>query len=138
MCTMVGVFGDLHAALDQVALPLSGPELVELLKLRDRIDALVVAGAGSLDDDCGWQLDGAVSLFGWLRDTAGRGRRDAGRIKAMAHRLAAMPAVSAAWQSGALTTGHVEAIVANVDSATIDLFAEHQSELLPALSQVAP
>src|SRR5215217_6012792 len=99
---MAGVFGDLHTALDQVALPLSGPELVELLKVRDRGDALVVAGVRALDDDGGWQADGAVSLFGWLRDNAGRGRQDAARIKAMAHRLDSMPAVSAAWQNGAI------------------------------------
>ena len=81
------MFGDLHAGLDHIDLPLSGGELAELLAVRDRIDALVVAAARALDDDCGWQLDGAVSLFGWLRDIGGRGRQDAGRIKNMANRL---------------------------------------------------
>ena len=53
------MFEDLHAVLDQIQLPLSGGELAELLRVGDRLQALVVAGARSLDDDCAWQIDGA-------------------------------------------------------------------------------
>src|SRR6266550_4327547 len=131
------MFEDLHAAIGQIDLPLSGAELAELLAERDRIDALVVAGARALDDDCAWQDDGAVSLHGWLRDIGGRGRKDAGRIKNLAQRLRSMPGVAEAWKNGALSSGHVEAIVANVRSRTSALFAEQEAELLPTLNQLS-
>src|SRR5437762_1957045 len=131
------MLGTLHEAIDQIELPLSGAELAELLAERDRLDALVVAGARALDDDCAWQDDGAVSLHGWLRDMGGRGRKDAGRIKNLAQRTRAMPEVADAWRSGSLSSGHVEAIVANVGSRTGALFAEQEAELLPTLSQLS-
>src|SRR5256885_1730753 len=131
------MFGDLRTAIDQIDLPLSGGELAELLAERDRLDALVVAGARALDDDCAWQDDGAVSLHGWLRDMGGRGRKDAGRIKNLAQRLRSMPGVAEAWHNGTLSSGHVEAIVANVSSRTGALFAQQEPELLPTLSQLS-
>jgi len=131
------MLGTLHEAIDQIDLPLSGAELATLLAERDRLDALVVAGARALDDDCAWQDDGAVSLHGWLRDMGGRGRKDAGRIKNLAQRTRAMPGVAEAWQNGILSSGHVEAIVANVSSRTGALFAEQEAELLPTLSQLS-
>src|SRR5204862_8261774 len=74
---------------------------------------------------------------GLLRDQGGRGRQDAGRIKTMANRLGSMPGVAEAWQAGAISTGHVESIVANVDSRTSALFAEQEAELLPTVTELS-
>src|SRR5206468_10457551 len=41
------------------------------------------------------------------------------------------------WRNGILSSGHVEAIVANVGSRTGALFAEQEPELLPTLSQLS-
>ena len=49
-----------------------------------------------------------------------------------------MPDVAAAWQDGTLSSGHIDAIVANVDRRAIGLFAEHQAELVPVLADLSP
>ena len=112
----------------------TGQQIVELLQERDRIDAQIVSLLRKFDDDCEWVDDGAVSLFGWLRDVGGRGRRDAGRLKDLAAKLGRMPGVERAWRNGELRSGHVEAVAANVDRSTAELFAEHEAELLPILA----
>ena len=112
----------------------TGQQILELLKERDRIDAQIVSLLRQLDDDCEWADDGAVSLFGWLRDVGGRARRDAGRLKDLAAKLGRMPAVEKAWLSGELGSGHVDAVTANVDRTTAELFAEQETELVPTLA----
>ena len=112
----------------------TGQQILELLRERDRIDAQIVSLLRQLDDDCEWADDGAVSLFGWLRDVGGRARRDAGRLNDLAAKLGRMPGVEQAWLSGELTSGQVEAVAANVDSSTAELFAEHEAELVPTLA----
>ena len=116
----------------------TGQQIVELLRERDRIDAQVVSLLRQFDDDCEWADDAAVSLFAWLRDIAGRGRRDAGRLKDLVNKLGRMPAIEEAWLAGELSSGHVDAIAANVDHATGKLFAEHEAELLPTLVELTP
>src|SRR5438094_3331770 len=133
----IGVFDVLGGGIDEIELPLSGDEIVALLRLRDRLDAKLTAALAEFDRDCQWELDGATSLGAWLRGAGGRGRRDAGRRRATAERLDAMPDGAAAWQNGALSSGHVDAIVANVDRRAVRLFAEHQAELVPVLAQLS-
>jgi hypothetical protein len=76
-------------------------------------------------------------LAAWLRDRGGRGRRDAGRINAIAQKLGCMPDVGLAWQRGALSSGHLDAIVASVERRHLGLFAEHQADLVPAPEQLS-
>src|SRR5437016_3910457 len=125
------VFEALGAVVDEIEWPLCGAEIVGLLRLRDRLDAKLTAALAEFDSECRWELDGATSLAAWLRGVGGRGRRDASRLRATAERLDAMPDVAAAWQTGTLLSGHVDAIVANVDRRAVRLFAEHQAELVP-------
>ena len=76
-------------------------------------------------------------LFAWLQGIAGRGRRDAGKIRGAVHRLRGFSAVSSAWRDGSISSGHVEAIVANLDRQTKGVFAEHEAELLPKLADLS-
>ena len=134
---MEHMFEALREAVGEIELPLSGAEIAELLSLRDRLDAKLCGAIEAFDRECEWQFDGATSLHAWLRDIGGRGRRDAGRLKATAQRLGAMPDVAQAWQRGSLSSGHVDAIVANVDRRVAGLFGQHQAELVLVLEQLS-
>ncbi|MGE0880964.1 MAG: HNH endonuclease signature motif containing protein [Acidimicrobiia bacterium] len=46
------------------------------------------------------------------------------------------PLTTAAWVGGALRGGHVDAVVANTSARTVTLFAEQETELVPALQRL--
>lgn len=48
-----------------------------------------------------------------------------------------LPATSVAWQNGTLSGGQVQAIVANVDDATIDQLQEHEADLVPVIAPLS-
>jgi hypothetical protein len=50
-----------------------------------------------------------------------------------ARRLRRLPVTAAAWAEGGLTAGQVQAVVANVDDARVELFAGHEAGVVPAL-----
>jgi hypothetical protein len=52
----------------------------------------------------------------------------------VARRLQKLPVCAAAYGEGTLSGGQVEAILANVDDSTVDLFAEAEAELVPYLA----
>ena len=60
------------------------------------------------------------------------------RRPAQPDRPAAAPARSprAAWLDGGLSGGQVQAIVANLSDRTVDLFAEHEAELIPHIAKL--
>jgi hypothetical protein len=60
-------------------------------------------------------------------------RRGAAHTAARARRLDRLPVTSEAWRRGELTGGQVDTIVGNLDDATIDLFADHEPEVVPVL-----
>ncbi len=52
----------------------------------------------------------------------------------MATRLPTLPATRAAWVEGTLSAGQVKAIAANLSQATVELFAEHEADLVAVLA----
>src|SRR3954447_136130 len=84
----------------------------------------------------GWEAVGASSLGAWLRDPVGFSRRDASRMVADMKRLRALPATRDAWANGELTSGQVDAIVANLRPGTVAVFGDHEHELVPALADL--
>jgi hypothetical protein len=51
-----------------------------------------------------------------------------------ARKLTHLPVTAAAWRDGVLSSGQVDAIAAHLDPDTLDLFAHHETELVPTLT----
>jgi hypothetical protein len=50
-----------------------------------------------------------------------------------ARKLAHLPVTAGAWRAGTLSSGQVEAIAAHLDPDTLDLFAHHETDMVPTL-----
>ena len=125
---------ELAVAIERLEISVDGPVLVQLLALRDQLDARIVGAVGSFDAAGLWDLDAATSMTAWLRASAGMTSRAAGRLSLLARRLHWLPVTSASYRDGALSGGQVEAIVAQLDDDTVGLFAEAEAELVPYLT----
>jgi hypothetical protein len=75
-------------------------------------------------------------MVAWLRHHGRMSGRDAQRLVTLAKRTRALPVTRAAWASGELSSGQVQAIVANVRRRTV-LFSEHEAEVVPSLAPLS-
>ena len=125
---------DLAAVIETLDIPVDGAALVQVLALRDRLDARIAEAVGAFDAAGLWDLDAATSMTAWLRASAGMTSRSAGRLSLLARRLHKLPTTSAAFRDGSLSGGQVAAIVAQLDDDTVLLFADHEDELVPYLA----
>ncbi len=126
----VPVFEDLARAVEELNIPDDGTAIAEAFALRDRLDAKLAAAVARFDAAGQWDVDGATSLAGRLRDRAGRSRRDAGRTATTATRLAALPVTAKAFTDGHLTGGQIEAVAAQVGADIVERFA---ADVVPGL-----
>ncbi len=81
-----------------------------------------------------WELDGAISLTGWMKQRAGMTARAAGSAAGVATRLHRLPATREAWRAGDLSGGQVAVIAAAVRAEHEELFAEQESEVIGAIA----
>ncbi|HZN13199.1 MAG TPA: DUF222 domain-containing protein [Acidimicrobiales bacterium] len=126
-------FEDLADAVENLDVPGTCAAVAELLPLLGRLEAKLSAAVDELNHSGEWELDNATSMVSWLRYV---GRMSGGAAKAMtttAARVAALPVTAAAWESGELSSGQVRVIVNKVDERRAELFAEHETELVPYL-----
>ena len=126
-----GVFDELRAAVRDLAVPVDAAALAELLGIVDELASRVSQAIGEVDAAELWDAEGATSMTAWLR-SAGLTAREAARQARTARRLRALPVTSAAWRSGQLSGGQVEAIVSNLTDATVERFDE--ADLVPLLA----
>jgi hypothetical protein len=110
--------------------------LTEALRLRDRLEAKIALGAAAFDTSGRWEVDHATSAVAWLKEH-GVGAGDAVRLLSAGRRAAAVPALAGAWLDGRLSGGQVQAIVANVNDRTAELFASHAGDLVDALGPLS-
>ena len=110
-----------------------GDAILEKLELIDRLSAEVAVMVGEFDAEGGWELEGATSACAWLRDRAGMTGAAAKSLVRTAQRLRSLPVTREAWVSGSLSGGQVAAVVANVDGRRVELFAQHESAVVPSL-----
>ncbi len=127
------VFEELGTAIETLDIPVDGDALAALIVLRDRLDARISDAVAAYDRAGLWELDGATSMTGWLADRAGMARSRAAATASRARKLARLSLTPAAWRDGVLSGGQVEAIAANLDSGSIELFAEHEPAVVPSL-----
>ena len=131
------MFDALAAAVSSLDIPCDGRAVAEALALLDRLTAKVAAAVGEFDRSGGWSEDGSVSMHSWLRGH-GLTSRQAGRLVGLGRRVASLPVLRAAWESGELSGAHVRAVAANVSEPRIGLFAEHEAATVPLLAGQSP
>ncbi len=132
-CTITGVFETLTEDIRQLAIPVCGEAITEVLAMRDCLDAKLSDAVGDFDSAGLWDLDSATSMTAWLRQHGAMTKREAGRVSGRAKKLRELPVTAAAWQRGELSGGQVEAMVAVIKPEMVALFAEHEAELVPSL-----
>ncbi|MBW3549069.1 MAG: 13E12 repeat family protein, partial [Actinobacteria bacterium] len=131
------MFEELAAAVEELEVPPAGEPLREVLDISDRLTAKTALALGTFDAAEGYEVDGATSTTAWLRHHGGQSSRAAARLACLARRLQRLPVTATAWAEGALSVGQVEAIVANVAPRLVELFAEHEGEVVPALVELS-
>ena len=131
------MFEELGTAIDQLDIPADGAALTAVLGLRDRLDARISDAVAAHDRTGLWELDGATSMTAWLADRAAMPRPRAAATVARARKLAHLPVTAGAWRDGALSSGQVEAIAANLDPDTVAVFADHETVMVPTLVELS-
>ena len=103
------------------------------MRAHDQATARLTIGFGEFVayGDCG--LAGYANPVQWLKDQAGTTGVDAYRMTQEAKKLRSLPVTAEAWVSGELTGGQVRIICELVIGRHLDLFAEHEAELVPML-----
>jgi hypothetical protein len=117
------VSDQLEELMGQLDIPASGPGLVRAFALFDRFRAQLLDAVGDFDASEGWRAEGATSATAWLRRETRQSRREASSCARAARRLRDLPVTAAAYLDGALSTGQVQAIVANLNDEIAPLFA---------------
>jgi hypothetical protein len=119
----------------------SGParvdRAVELVWLRDRLDAEVVRAVGDADRDAAWQGAGAVSAVSWLAHAAPVGRPAAARLVRAARLARDHEATGTALAEGDVSVAHVDEL-ARVVRDREEVFVEHERALLDSARALAP
>lgn len=124
------VLESLATVIDDLRVPCDGAGLVQVLALRDRLDARIAAAVGEFDTARLWDVDASTSMTAWLRDRASMTSASARHLVSLSARLRKLPVCAAAYTDGTLSKGQVEVIVARLDDATVDLFADAEAELV--------
>jgi hypothetical protein len=127
----------LREAIEDLEIIPSSDELAEVFALRSCFEAKISAAVADFDAAGLWELDYATSIVAWLRTHGHMTGRDAGRTASIAKRLGALPVTRKAWTDGTLSSGQVQAIVANVARRHASLFASHEEALIPKLAPLS-
>jgi hypothetical protein len=127
----------LAVAVEDLVLAPVEEAIEQALRLRDRLDAKISQALRCFDAEGAWSSDGSLSLTSWLAAHGRRSRRDAHREALVALRLAHLPVTAAAWVQGALSSGHVAAVVANVSAERAPLYGEHEAQLTSSLAELS-
>jgi hypothetical protein len=135
---MMGVFEELGTAIEGLDISVDGDALAAVIGLRDRLEARISDAVNAYDRAGLWELDGATSMTSWLADRGGMARARAAASAARARKLARPTLTPRAWRDGVLSGGQVEAIAANLDPPTLELFADHEAAVVPSLVNLAP
>jgi hypothetical protein len=85
------VLEDLAEAIEGLDVPVDGAAIVQVLALRDRLDARIAEAVGAFDAAGLWDIDGATSMTAWLRASADMTRQSANRLAILGRRLRQLP-----------------------------------------------
>jgi Domain of unknown function (DUF222) len=134
-----GVVDQLRAAIDALA----AAEIVGSSQREDvaalwcelaRLEAQVARRIAEFDRSVEWSVDGARSAAGWLVAKARAGSGEAHHRVKGARQIAEMPVAAGAWESGAISSRHVDALTRVRHAAGAD---EYFAVFEPVLVEVA-
>jgi hypothetical protein len=125
---------ELTGAIDGLELPVDRDVLIAAVRERDRLDARIASAIGAFDAAELWDLDGATSMTRWLIAESRMNEATARRLVRTSSRLAAWPTLAEAFTAGRVSAGQVEVIATRVRPHHVELFAEHEPALVPALA----
>ena len=121
------MFEALAAAIEEVEIGIDSDELVLAHALLDRLAAKVTAADGAFDTAELWDESGATSMTRWLVAECAMSDAMALRQSRTAKRLAALPAVTSAFEAGELSAGQIELVASWVKPRHVALFGEHEA-----------
>ncbi|HEY3143673.1 MAG TPA: DUF222 domain-containing protein, partial [Acidimicrobiales bacterium] len=131
------VSATIETAIEELSIPVDSTALIRCVQLLDRFNAVVTEAVGDFDAAEGWKDDGATSMTAWLKAHAGRSGRQAAGWTRTGMRLQDLPVTAAAYRNGTLSSGQVEAIVANLNDKIAPQFADAEAELVPRLEPLS-
>ena len=134
---MAPAVADLVEMVDGLVISPEPGDLEAALGAIDRLQAKVSYALEAFDLKEGWKEDGSLSLTAWLAHHGRRTRREAHREALAAKRLAALPATRFAWEEGRLSSGQVDAVMANLSEHHLGLYAEQEEGLVEALEELS-
>lgn len=120
---------DLHIGLDR-------GQLQTAFAVRDRLDARIALAVADYESAGLHEIDGAVSMNGWLRTETGRDAKTAAKVSSTGRKLRTLPALRDAVLDGVISGGQLDVIVACVPTRHVERFSAHESELVPRLAEL--
>src|SRR4051795_12151928 len=127
------MFDGLAREVDTLDIPLDASALADVAAIINRLQARFSEAVGEFDAACMWDFVGEGSMRGWLKAHAGFGHAAAIRMTSTAQRMRRLPVTAAAWRDGSLSSGQVDAVARIVKEHHVELFAEHEPDLVPTL-----
>jgi hypothetical protein len=112
-------------------------ELVEVLEVRERLDAVILGLTGAWDRDKSWELDGARSAVSWLAHRAPLTRQDASALVRTARHVERFETTAKALDAGDITASHATS-AAQAAKHREEQYREHEDVLLDAARNLPP
>jgi hypothetical protein len=123
----------LTEAADKLSVNTCRDDLIAAFNARSRLDAALSEAVQEFDDLALWECDGATSMVAWLKAFAGLSGGQAAAYVKLGNKLKRSPVTAAAFANGSLSRGQVDAVCANIDPTTDELWARHEAALVPTL-----
>jgi len=127
------VFEQVTALVRKAPLAADRSVLLELLALRDAVDARLTELVGTFDEAALWELDAATSMAAWLTDHAHLAVRTARALTVRAARLRHAPDTLRRWHDGQLHGGQIEMVASHLGGHRTALWADHERGLAATL-----
>ena len=122
--------------VEDLDIALERREIQAAFAARDQLDARLALAVADYEAAGLHEVDGAVSINGWLRAETGRDPKTAAKVTWTGRKLRALPVLREAVLDGAITGGQLEVIVANLPVRHVERFADQEPGLVPLLAEL--
>jgi len=118
--------------VDTLEIGPDGNEIRAAISVRDRLDARIAVGVGEFDAARLYDLDGDLTTQTWLRHHTRLAPVTAGRETVRGRKLRRLPVLRDAVLDGRMSGGQLDVIATQLPMRHVDLFAEHEPDMLAA------
>ena len=122
--------------VDELEIAPVSDEIRAAIAVRDRLDARIAEAVGEFEAAGLYDLDGDLTMQTWLRHHTGASPTTATRVTLRGRKLRALPVLASAFHDGRIAGGQVDVILDSLPKRHVDLFAEHEADLVPAWEQL--